>query len=73
MPYIASGGLQSLGIWPASDEHSLGDNQAVYVTMFKRHFNPICIASVYVQWPDQSRWVLCVNNYQRIIIVSVMS
>lgn len=66
MPYIPSGSLQTVGIWPQPEKHWLGNNQAVYVTMFKRHFNPICIASVYVQWPDESRWVLCVNNRQRL-------
>lgn len=69
MPHIVSGSLHTMGIWPNPENKDLGNNQAVYVTMFKRHFDPVCIASVYINWPDETRWILCVNNRQRIVIV----
>lgn len=46
IPEILSGGLKILGIWPAPGLEDRRDQQAIYVTMIKRHFNAICVSSV---------------------------
>lgn len=62
MPTIPNGGLTAVGIWPAPGHESQGSNQAVYATMIKRHFDAICVAAVFIKWPDDFDWVLCVNS-----------
>ncbi|KAG8162250.1 hypothetical protein KVR01_008015 [Diaporthe batatas] len=57
MPTILNGGLNSVGIWPMPDNEDMGKQQAVYVTMIKRHFDAICVASVILVWPDGRNWV----------------
>lgn len=46
IPEILSGGLKILGIWPAPGLEDRRDQQAIYVTMIKRHFDAICVSSV---------------------------
>lgn len=62
MPTLPNGGLQALGIWPAPGHEDLSLNQAAYVTMIKRHFDAICVAGVFIKWPDDISWVLCVKS-----------
>lgn len=74
MPTILNGGLSSVGIWPRPDHEDLGQQQAVYVTMIKRHFDAICVASVVLGWPDQRIWVLYVTPQPNMIsIFSLLS
>lgn len=58
MPMLLNGGIAAVGVWPAKGNENLGSAQAAYVTMIKRHFDAICVASVHVEWPDKSRWTL---------------
>lgn len=62
MPRIPNGGLEGVKIWPAPGHEELGSNQAAYVTMVKRHFDAICVAAVFVTWPDDFDWVLYVAS-----------
>lgn len=62
MPTIPNGGLQAMGIWPAPGHEDLSHNQAAYITMIKRHFDAICVAGVFVKWPDEIKWVLYVKS-----------
>lgn len=67
LPLIPNGGLQAMGIWPApGHEDSIRLNQAAYVTMIKRHFDAICVAAVYIKWPDDFSWVLCVKSRPKV-------
>lgn len=58
MPFIENGGIAAVGVWPAPGKESMKGNQATYVTMIKRHFDAVCVASVHVQWPDKTKWTL---------------
>lgn len=61
MPDIQNGGLQAVGVWPLKGrERDLGTQQAPYLLLIKRHYDAICVASVFVKWPDSSTWILCV-------------
>ncbi|KAJ0103942.1 nkyrin repeat protein [Diaporthe amygdali] len=56
MPEILNGGFQTVAIPSAPGQEGLRGNQAAYVTMIKRSFDAICVASVHVQWPDGTNW-----------------
>lgn len=58
MPYIENGGIAAAGVWPAPGKESMKASQAAYVTMIKRHFDAVCVASVHVEWPDKTKWTL---------------
>lgn len=62
MPAIGRGGLVTLGIWPAPDHEELGQAQAAYVTLIKRHFDAICVAQVFIKWNDDQLFLLCVHT-----------
>lgn len=64
---LLNGGIAAVGVWPAEGREDLKSAQAAYVTMIKRHFDAICVASVHVEWPDKTRWTLCVLESPEIV------
>lgn len=60
IPELLSGGLKIVGIWPAPGLEDRRDQQAIYVTMIKRHFDAICVSSVWVESHGEDKWLLCV-------------
>ncbi|POS79253.1 hypothetical protein DHEL01_v202343 [Diaporthe helianthi] len=65
MPTILNGGLDAVGIWPRPGHEDRGKQQAAYVTMIKRHYDAICVASVVLAWPDGRSWVFYVLTSDR--------
>lgn len=72
MPEILNGGFKTVGIWPAPGREDLREQQATYVTMVKRHFDAICVASVFLKWFDDQTWLLCVHTKSEIIFSLMM-
>lgn len=72
IPEILSGGLKTLGIWPAPGLEDRRDQQAVYVTMIKRHFDAICVSSVWVESHGQDKWLLCVISPHMISLLPMI-
>lgn len=60
IPELLSGGMKIVGLWPAPGLEDRRDQQAIYVTMIKRHFDAICVSSVWVESHGEDKWLLCV-------------
>lgn len=58
MPFIDSGGFKVVGVWPAPGKEQYKTNQPTYITLLKRHYDAVCIASVHVSFPDGSKWIV---------------
>lgn len=74
IPLILSGGTKAIGIWPAPGLEDHRDQQGVYVTMIKRHFDAICVADVFIEmgsYSNKDHW--CLYVVSRLKIFSWMS